>query len=373
MRLRSGFTLVTFAICLQVVAQTLPKTQPDVLVLGDDERVIGHFVRASGSSVVFKSDLLGEVTVDWAKIRELHTTGQYAVVEKNIRLDRRADTAKVPKGSFEMSNQTITMRTETGVARTIPVVNSAQVIEADVFEKHLEQTPGFTEAWNGTVTAGASIIQATQQSRAFSGGVQLVRAIPIETWLAPRNRTKIDVSAANGFVSQPNTPRVKTGISHADAEWDQYFSGYRVYGFGQVMFDHNYSQGLDLMQNYGGGIGWTTIDQPALTLDLKGSISYVKQQFQVSSENHNLVASTFTESLTRRLTRGTLLVQQVSATPTWNELNAWLAAASASFTAPVYGRLSFHIGVQGSFLNRPPTGFKKNSFQATTGLTYSLK
>ena len=85
------------------------------------------------------------------------------------------------------------------------------------------------------------------------------------------------------------------------------------------------------------------------------------------------MASTFTESLTRRLTRGTLLVQQVSATPTWNELNAWLAAASASFTAPVYGRLSFHIGVQGSFLNRPPTGFKKNSFQATTGLTYSLK
>jgi hypothetical protein len=103
---------VTFAICLQAVAQTPPKTQPDVLVLSDDERVIGRFVRATGSSVVFKSDLLGEVTVDWDKIKELHTTTRYAVVEKNVRLNHRSDTAKVPKGSLEMSDQTITVHTE---------------------------------------------------------------------------------------------------------------------------------------------------------------------------------------------------------------------------------------------------------------------
>ena len=38
------------------------KPQPDVLILIDDEKVVGHFVGSSGASLRFKSDLLGELT-----------------------------------------------------------------------------------------------------------------------------------------------------------------------------------------------------------------------------------------------------------------------------------------------------------------------
>jgi len=53
----------------------------------------------------------------------------------------------------------------------------------------------------------------------------------------------------------------------------------RFYAFGQGAFDHNFSQGLDLQQTYSGGIGWTLIDRANQTLDLKASLSYVRQQF----------------------------------------------------------------------------------------------
>jgi hypothetical protein len=36
------------------------------------KKLIGHFVRASGSSVVFQSDALGEITVEWSKPLFLH-------------------------------------------------------------------------------------------------------------------------------------------------------------------------------------------------------------------------------------------------------------------------------------------------------------
>ena len=39
---------------------------------------------------------------------------------------------------------------------------------------------------------------------------------------------------------------------------------------------------------------------------------------------------------------------------------------------PVYKRLSFTVGTIDTFLNDPPPGFKKNSFQFTTGVTYAL-
>jgi len=40
---------------------------------------------------------------------------------------------------------------------------------------------------------------------------------------------------------------------------------------------------------------------------------------------------------------------------------------------PVYKRFAFNMSVTDAFLNNPPATFKKNSFQLTTGLTYTLK
>jgi len=58
------------------------KQEPDVLIFTDDEKLIGHLVRATGAAVTFKSDMAGEITVEWTKIKELRTRQPFAVVEK---------------------------------------------------------------------------------------------------------------------------------------------------------------------------------------------------------------------------------------------------------------------------------------------------
>lgn len=362
-----------------LAAQTAPPSETDTLVLNDDERLIGHLVRSSGSSVVFKSDLLGEVTVDWSKIKELRTAGSYAVLQKGVELKSKSSAAAVPRGTVDATAKTITVHPGEGAAPvTIPVADTGHVVAVSTFEHIVLHSPGFFEAWGGAVTAGAAIVQATQQSRAFSGAVHLARTVPTESWLPPRNRTLVDFSASSGFVSQPNTPKVKTEILHAGIERDEYFGASRVFAFGQALWDHNYSQGLDLQQNYGGGIGWTAIQKPNLTLDLKGSANYVKQSFielppLTEVPGHNLIASNFAENVMHKLPHGVLLLQNLTFTPAWNEMHAWVAVAGVSFTAPVYKRVSFNISVLDNFLNDPPPGFKKNSFQTATGLTYSLR
>jgi hypothetical protein len=361
-----------------VAAQTAPPPkgtppQPDSVVLTDGEKLIGHLLRSNGSSVVFKSDLLGEITIDWSKIQELHAAESFAVVAKNLKLAHRRDITSVPQGPIDVAGQTITVHTEAGAARTVPVADAAHVIDVATVQRSILRSPGFFEDWAGAITGGATLVQATQQSRAFSGGVHLVHAVPTETWLPPRDRTLVDFTASEGFVVQPGTPKVKTEIIHANVERDEYFSGSRVYGFGQAIFDHNYSQGLDLQQDYGGGIGWTAIDKPNLTLDFKGSATFVKQQFQTAGFGHNLAGSNFAETLLRKFPRGMILTQQVAVTPAWNEMHAWAAVGGASITAPVYKRVSFNLSVLDNFLNDPAPGFHKNSFQALTGLTYTLR
>ena len=65
-----------FLLAALASAQTPAKPEPDTLILNDGEKLIGHLVRSTGSSVRFRSDVLGELTVDWSKIQELHAGGQ---------------------------------------------------------------------------------------------------------------------------------------------------------------------------------------------------------------------------------------------------------------------------------------------------------
>ena len=363
--------LLLILVPLALFAQAKP--EPDVLVFSNGERLVGHFVKAHGTTVTFKSDSVGEVNVDWSKIQELHTSEAFAILEKAIKLNRRSDLSKVPQGKLTMADQKLTVTPAAGPPRTIPAAEAAHVIDVPAFEHDVLHSPGILEGWTGALTAGASLVVATQNSHTITGGLHFVRALPTENWLDPRNRTSFSFVASTGAVTQPNTPRIKTEIVHADLERDQYFHGRHVYAFGQASFDHNYSQGLDLQQNYGGGIGWTAIKRPNTTLDLKGSVSYTKQQFATAGNDHNLIGSVFGQTYTHRFLKGIQFIEGISATPAWNEAHAWAAAANAALTVPVYKKLGFAITGQDSFINDPPPGFKKNSLQLTTGLTYTIR
>jgi len=348
------------------------KQEPDVLIFTDDERLIGHLVRSTGASVTFKSDMAGEITVEWSKIRELRTRQPFAVVQKNVKVHRHEDAGQVPQGTIVMSGENIEV--SAGPARTthtIPIKDAAYVIDEATFQKAVLHRPGLFEAWGGSVTAGASLVEATQTSQTFTGSASFIRAVPTESWMDARNRTTLDFSASYGKLTQPNTPDLKTAIYHAGGERDEYFAP-RFYAFGQLAYDHNFSQGLDLQQAYGAGVGWTVMKNARRTLDLKSSFTYVDQRFQESSFNQNLFGSTFAERYEDKFFRGIVFIEQLAITPAWNNTSAYSATGSAGITMPLYKRLSFSLNTIDTFLNNPPPGFKKNSFQLTTGLTYTL-
>lgn len=348
------------------------KPEPDVLIFTDGEKLIGQLKSAKGDSVVFKSDMAGEVTVAWSKIQELRTSHSFAVIGKHVTLRKHMDVSQVPQGNVAMTDQKIAVQPAAGEPSTVPVADAGFLVGQPEFEKAMNREAGFFEDWGGAVTAGASIVRATQDATTLTGGIALVRTEPAENWLDPSTRTLLNFSAAYGKVSQPGASDIKTDIFHAGAEEDKYFSP-RLFGFGQAAFDHNYSQGLDLQQMYGGGLGWTAYKTGAAELDLKAAVSYIHQGFSESASNQSLIGSTFAEIYTRKLPHAILLNEQISFTPAWNNTSAYFGTGSAGLTLPVYKRLSVALTSTDTFLNDPPPGFRKNSFQFTAGLTYALK
>lgn len=347
------------------------KTEPDVVVFLNGEKLVGHLESFGNGKAKFKSDTLGEITIDLSKVQELHTVEKFAVIGKSVKLGRSEKGSQIPKGTISVTNKTV--QVDAGAnqpAQTVPLDDLSNIVDEATFEQAFRHS-GIFQKWKGAVTVGSSVVEATQNSVSFNTTVALVRAIPTEDWLAPRNRTTIDFSDSYGNVTQPGTPEVKTSIYHAAAERDEYFTP-MLYGFGAIGFDHNFSQGLDLQQLYGGGVGWSTIHNKNQTLDFKGSIDYEKQQFSLPSENQNLLTSVFAEFYTLKFADGILFNEQLAATPAWTNSRAFSSYGSLGFTLPVYKRFGFNANVIDSFLNNPPPGFKKNSIQFTTGLSYTL-
>lgn len=352
-----------------MLAQT--PAEPDVLVFTNGEKLIGHLVGSTGGSVTFKSDMAGEITVDWSKVKELHSSGKFAVAEKGVVFGRHDDLSKVPQGTVAVTDQKLEITSANGVApRMIPLADAQNVIPQDSFRRAFER-PRLSQYWKGSASFGAAIVAATQNSRSFSSAVSLVRTVPNESWISPRYRTIVDFSSAYGELTQPN-PRttVKTDIIHAGVEQDQYLSR-RVFAFGAASWDHSLSQGLDLQQTYGGGLGWTVFKTPKHELDLKGEIAYVSQSFADGTNKH-LIGSVFTETYDRLFLHGMIFHEQLAVTPVFNDASAYSAIATVNLSIPVYKRLAVTIGSVDSYFNSPPAGFKRNSFQFLTSLSYTI-
>ena len=382
------------------VAQTVPaasKPPSDELVLSNGDTLHGQFVSETTGAVTFHSDPLGNITLGWDKIKELHVAGKFGVLGQTVATRHRKSAVRFPVGSFDVADNSVTVHTATAPEPApIPVAKAQYIMDSAELDKQLNHEPGFFAGWNGAATAGATVVSATENQITFTGAVNLARAVPTVNWLDTRNRTLFNFDEAYGRITQPAytypavppatgsvlAPAVvsKSSIMHIGAERDEYFSP-RFYVLGLTTFDHNYAQDLQLQQVYGGGVGWTAMKTPKHELDVKITAQYEKQHFipGSGSADLNLIGSTFGANYTLHLKLLTY-TQALSYIPAYNQLSAYSLTETNSLAFPVYKNFSFSVGTLDSYLNdapylgsavTPPT--KPNSFQFTMGVTYNIK
>lgn len=353
-----------------------PSPSPDVIVFTNGDQLTGTLERGTGSSVVFKSDMAGEITVSLDKVKELRSSGSFAVLRKDVPPSRKS----VTPGTLIFENGKLTVASPTGVPEVVPTPEIGYIIDQSTYDMELERKPGPLYGWHGTVNGGATIVRSTDNGSTYTAGIALTRAIPAVPYLPARNRTTFNLQETYGKLTQPVIPQTTpptppsvalTSIFHTDAERDEYFSA-KFYGLAQTSFDHNYSQGLNLQQVYGGGVGWTPIKSGLQQLDVKVDVHYEKQTFQSPSSNINLVGSTFSETYRRNLPRKLVLNEALALLPAWNQVQDYSANGSVGISMPLLKRLSLTVTTSDSFLNDPSPGFKKNSFQFVTAASYTL-
>src|SRR3954464_9426120 len=99
-------------------------------------------------------------------------------------------------------------------------------------------------------------------------------------------------------------------------------------------------------------------------------IGYEDQKFFLTTQNQHLFSGVFSEMYNRKFHNKMTLHQDFSTTPAWSNLNAVSATGDLNLTIPIMKRMNFTFGVADTYLNNPSPGFRKNSFQFTSGITY---
>jgi hypothetical protein len=384
-------SLIAVPFSPQASAQEKPATPaPDVIIFKNGDQLTGKFERSIGDTISFKSDAVGEVTVPLDKVKELHSASNFVVIKKDEKITREPK----PASPVALEDSTIRELLPNAAPVAIPLKEVAYVIDGATYQRELNSNPSFIHDWDGSITGGATVLQSTSFGQTFTLGASLIRLVPSVAYLPPRTRTTFNVLETYGKLTQPQVPLptfcngsktppgcadsvAKTSIFHTDFEHDKYLSA-RFYLLGDLAFDHNYAQGLDFQQIYGFGAGYTVIKTPIHQLDVKGDIHYERQNFfqypppQVSSQNQNLIGSTFGEAYKRILPGKILFTESGTYIQSWNNTEAWSAIGAFGLALPVYHRFSLSVNFLDNYLNNPAFGYKKNSLQFVTGVTYTL-
>jgi hypothetical protein len=362
-------------------AAPAPKPAPDVILFTNGDQLTGTLERGAGNSVVFKSDMAGEITVPLDKVKELCTSGSFAVLRKDAPITSVATARKITPAPIAYADGKLTIAPSSAAPEIVPTAQIANIIDAATYTKETTGKFGFFNGWTGALNGGATIVRSTDYGETLTAGIGMVRAMPTVSFLPARDKTSFDLQETYGkltspVIPPPSTPTpaavTETSIFHADAERDQYFSA-RFFALGQTAFDHNYSQGLNFQQIYGGGIGWAALKDAKQELDVKASIQYEKQSFQTASNNDNLIGSTISETYHRTLPRKLTFSEFANIIPSFNIANDYSANVSGTLSLPVYKRLAVSFTATDNYLNNPSAGYNKNSFQFVAAASYTLK
>jgi len=131
------------------------KPQPDVLIFTDGEKLIGQFKSAKGASVVFKSDMAGELTVPWSKIQELRTSRPFAVIGKNVSSPNTRMSARCRKATSPLTTRRSRYNPRPARRARSPWPDAGFVVAQPDFEKAMNRADGLFQDWAGSDYGGS--------------------------------------------------------------------------------------------------------------------------------------------------------------------------------------------------------------------------
>ncbi len=225
----------------------------------------------------------------------------------------------------------------------------------------------FLKQFTGTAGLGFSMQETTSSSRGITADVNLYRAKMDHEGEAAHDETGFILGQSyTRFVSHGGVAQGENSIamdlSHAvriKGKWSV---------FGLAGFDHASAEGLDYLQLYAGGLGYTAWNHEGNRLELRGGLDFSDRSFVDPTLGHKLVGGLVEVQYSKTFESGLSVREDYRIDRSFNHPEDVDGKGGVSLDAPLTDFLAFRVSFNHRYMNAVPHGDKHHSFEVSAGI-----
>ena len=334
----------------------------DAVAFKNGDRVTGKILGANADSVSFRGNVTGDLTLAWADIDHL-------TVGSGFSLHLTAKATALPAGSTiaTVGNDSLKI-----VGTGAPFVIKRADLEATTTPSDEKGISAVSSGWGGSLQSQNNLIHSTQKQVQLGATLHATHLTDSQTKFAHQMST-INLQANYSDSAKPSASPVITSLYAGGLQHNVYLTDKgSTYAYGLAGAYHNSSLGLDVEQEYGGGLGWKGRHNRQL-YGLLGDLRYMHEDLASGTPGFGSPALGASENYEFRFPwpkKGppATFSERILFTLPFNETHALLNRGLTQLNIPVNTRLSFGVLFIDDYLRNAPKTSKQN--YANTQFTF---
>jgi len=337
----------------------------DQIMLKNGDRLTGTIVKSDDKTLLIKTELAGDVNVQWAAVTSITST-------QNLHLGLKdgqtvVGTVTTSDGKFDVATKT-TGNVEAPKDTVVTVRNDAEQQSADAEIERL-RNPHLLDFWSGFIDTGLSDTSGDSSTLSFTLAAKAVRLTP---------KDKFTVYSTAVYSTDDTTPPSRTiakainGGIRADFNLNP-----KIFVFGFTDFAYDEFQHLDLRNVLGGGFGYHVINTKATQFDVFAGGDFNQEYYSAITTVTPVVPSLTRktgeinagETLNMKILNGrTLVTEGFTVFPNVTITGDLRFTLGISAATKLKSWLAWQVTYGDSFTNYPQPGLKNNNSILSTGV-----
>lgn len=327
----------------------------DQITLKNGDRLTGAIVKSDGKTIVFKSDLVGDVTVAVDSVTNVTSDKPVYVTLADGRTIAGLVTTRDNQAEIKSNSGSVVVERS-----AIALIRSEA--EQKIYESTLN--PGWLEQWSGGADIGVALTRGNSNTTNLGLGMAIAR----ETL---RDKTTLYAASVYNREKTNGVSRTTANTFRFGARYDRNFAP-KWFGYGFTDLEHNGLQDLNLRWVLGGGLGYHAIKNERTQLDLLGGLDMSREYFDGENNDRTSLEAQLGQTLDHHFTPRVSLKEQLFFFPNLSEGGEYRINFDTALVMDISRRLAWQVTLSDRYLSDPPGGAKQNDLLLTTGLKIKL-
>lgn len=336
-------------IVLSCLIMFAPPSNADEVIFKNGDRLTGKIDHLVDGKLVFKSSVVGDVTVDLSDIKTLSSD---EAIEINLK-DNTGFKQKIlsaEPGRFGVEG------TESLKAQEFAV--------ADIVSINPPIKPG--PKWTGNIAAGLTSTHGNTKTEMMSANVNISKR-------TEKDRTQLTADYAKGDQKDSDTGETVTIENwwRTKGKYD-YFFGKKLYAYVDGRYEKDDIAQLDRRIIVGGGGGYQWIESEAMSFSTELGLASLYEKFDNQTESNSELSIQLGYNLDKRLTKNTKLTHDLTYYPTMQKFSDYFLTSTAGIRADFSKSFFVNFKTIFNYDVTPAIGAHKTDVKYFMGLGYSF-